>query len=1263
MSGLPHSIGPFRVLGLLGQGGMGVVYRGVHEATGLEAAIKTVLDVDRSGLEGLRREIQALSRMRHPGIVRVLDSGLHEGAPWYAMELLEGKTLRSEMRSLLAAADPVETRTMESSSAPETDVPGSGEAPHRSATLWWSLSLSSGPEPLPSAAPSSGPVASPERPPAAAGLLREALTLVVRLCQPLGFLHGEGIVHRDLKPENILLRAASGERRAASEQQQRAVLAARRSQLAALWPVLVDFGLASRWAVGSGGLLSGTAEGGSREAVDTSFQAAGTMAYMAPEQIRGELLDARADLYSLGCILYELLTGQRPFHETNEGLLARAHLQREPRPPSELVDGVEPALEELTLSLLAKDPRHRLGYADAVAAELQRLGAEPQTQAAGPPPRAYLYRPGFAGRAELLKTLLSWADEGRAHRGAIALVGGESGVGKTRLALELGRRLGSMGSLVLTGGPAPEAGKSEQQTAPLGMLRAPLRAIADRCRSGSPEEARQVLGGRIRLLAAYEPALLDLPDAGAEPEPAAVPAAAARLRLFHALTETFCALAGQGRTVILLDDLQDADELSTSWLEALLGSRRLESSPLLVVGTYRSGEVREDLRRLLGHPGVRRLDVGRIEPEAVETIVGDMLAMYPPPSSFAAFLTRQSEGNPFFVAEYLRTAVEVGLLGRDARGRWQLLDPKVETEGWEGIPLPGSLRELVLRHLSGLGPEARRLAGVASVLGREVDPAWLQALAGVPHEEVLAASQELLIRQVLEDPGTGPLRFAHDKLREIAYDALAARERRRLHRRAAETLEAAAHEPGREPWARLGHHWQRAGAPARARKHYLAAARQAVARYALGEAEQLYRSYLALLRKPTAESVTARNALGHDVLLRRGRSAEAQREHETAIAEARQLGDRTSEAIGLYQLAAVLARTGSTARAREICLESVKHLRSLAAPQALGEALTHLGSIELGLGELEAARSHLREALELNRRTGATNLQGTCIEALGVAAWKQGRLDEAWTLWQQALELQRRSGNRINEGTVLRNLAALASMQGRFGQSRELLLHALAIFREIGALREEAIALSNLGVTAWEMGHHEESNTYYQLALELQRSIGDRRSEGISLNNLAALRGEQGELEAARQLYRQGLVLLREAGDRNFEAMCLRDQATLERRLGTDLTVAETLLHESESIYRRLGNDLERARCQCEMGHVKLVHRDDARPSLVQARRLAGRLPGPLPQELMTALDRLEASIVAAEAGEPLHRGERLQDLPASLRRRLGIGVGPGPAT
>ena len=338
--------------------------------------------------------------------------------------------------------------------------------------------------------------------------ISEVLTVLRRLCLPLAYLHGEGLVHRDLKPVNVLVRPNG-------------------------WPVLVDFGLLSRFT----NKLS-------REVLELGGQIVGSIPYMSPEQIRGELVDARADLYSLGCMLFRLLTGRPPFDapEVNRQLLM--HLYQEPPTLSSLRSETPPELEELVGRLLAKKRKDRLGYADSVARALEELGAEPLVSKDPTPAKTYLYRPEFAGRSQTLDSLEQFiGSRFEARQGGVILLGGESGIGKTSLAMELGRKAVARKARVLLGECLP--GHSQ----PLQPLLPALEAVADHCQHFGKEEAERLLGARGPVLAVYQSSLGGLPGLKRYPQPAKLPARAARLRLFAALTETLAAMAVDTATV------------------------------------------------------------------------------------------------------------------------------------------------------------------------------------------------------------------------------------------------------------------------------------------------------------------------------------------------------------------------------------------------------------------------------------------------------------------------------------------------------------------------------------------------------------------------------------------------------------------------------------------------------------------------------------------------------------------------------------------
>ncbi len=727
-------VGGYRIAEVLGVGGMGVVYRAEHRDTGQQVALKMVSIAEHERLAGIRAEIQTLARLDHPGIVRLLDQGLEGGLPWYAMELLEGQTLSRVLDDLWGPRTGVE-RTASAVTAPApASAPGGEQG--------WSEPQAVAPR------PGLGPVAG--------GRVAEMIRMFRQICLTLSFLHGRGIVHRDLKPSNFFVRRDGT-------------------------VVLMDFGLTSR-ARGSVG----------REALELAGRLVGTPMYTAPEQLSRQATDARADLYALGCMLYEALTGQLPFRSQRQDLLVQQQLHEPPLPPSVLVADLDPRLEALTLRLLSKKARDRIGHADDVARMLAEIGGITEPTPAVSRSYAYLYRPEAHGRDAVIADLERQVDQLERAQGSFVCLAGESGIGKTFVAAEISKRARQRQLRVIGGEctpPTPVTGASGLETGglPLHPWWPLLEAIGDRCRELGREACEQRFGSRLRLLARYVPGLGQLGERDAAPEPADLPAEETQRRLIESLRDLLAAFVRHdGPLLLVLDDLQWADELSLRVL-ASLTPEWLAERGLMVLATYRSDDVGPGLREVIGGPGVRSINLARLDGATVGEIASDMLATGPLPPTLLGFLADHSEGVPFFVAEYLRAAVGEGLLYRQD-AHWTVDGNRLSEAALRALPLPHSIQEIMLHRLAGLGPELGAVVDVAAVIGRQFALELVAGVLGIAPELARERAVELVHRQVFDpapDDEVDQYRFVHDKLRETAYAALSGPRREQLHREVA----------------------------------------------------------------------------------------------------------------------------------------------------------------------------------------------------------------------------------------------------------------------------------------------------------------------------------------------------------------------------------------------------------------------------------------------------------------------------------------------
>ncbi|HVH06227.1 MAG TPA: AAA family ATPase [Myxococcota bacterium] len=444
-----------------------------------------------------------------------------------------------------------------------------------------------------------------------------------------------------------------------------------------------------------------------------------------------------------------------------------------------------------------------------------KTGGTPAAPPAEPAPSAL-----FVGRERTLARLERALDAALAGRGGLVLLAGEPGIGKTRTAEELARKANERGAQVLLG----RCFEGEGAPAFWPWLQV-LRGLAA---ATDPARLRTALGSDAATLAQL------VPELGSVRSDAIAAAAGeqARFRLFDALAATLRRRAQQGPLVLVLDDLHWADEASLRALEFL--AHELRGAALLVVATFRDVEVRRDhpLARLLGalarEPACERIALRGLEEADVGALVAAVLGAEPPPE-LARTVHEMTEGNPFFVSELARLLGEGG--GADAAP--------------SALALPQSVRDAIGRRLDAVSPACNEVLRTAAVLGRAFDTALLARVAERTPGELLDLVGEALGARVLVEQagGLGRFAFAHALVRQTLYEELRAPLRVRLHRRAAEALEAVSAAGEEPPLSEIAHHWFEAAVGGGAEEAIAAAVRAAKRAHALLAYEESARLY------------------------------------------------------------------------------------------------------------------------------------------------------------------------------------------------------------------------------------------------------------------------------------------------------------------------------------------------------------------------------------------------------------------------------------
>ena len=783
--------------------------------------------------------------------------------------------------------------------------------------------------------------------------VERAIDIGIDVCRALEHAHSRAIVHRDLKPANVWL-GDDGTAR------------------------LGDFGLAT--------------DRHSRAAVEGML--VGTVAYLPPEQALGRGSDARSDLYSLGAMLYELLTGEPPFPGEDAVGIIGQHLSAEPVAPSRHRSEIPPALDHLIIELLAKAPDDRPQSAAAARRALQSIAeapaVAPQPDAAENPLEG-LAGGVFVGRERELDEMRAMVEDSLGGQGRLLLLTGDPGIGKTRTAEQLATYARVRGARVHWGRC------HEGEGAP------PYWPFAEAIRSyvaeADPVGLRWQLGSQAAVVAQIVPALAE--RLGDLEDPPPLEPEQARFRLFDAVADFLVGAAAARPMVLVLDDLHWADEPSLLLLRFL--ARRLGGAALLVIGTYRDVELGRHhplagtLAELSSTEESRRIALRGLDADGIASFIEMTAGVDRPPPDLADRIRDQTGGNPFFIGEVVRLMASEGRLGED--------------EARRQVEIPQGVREVVGRRLDRLSAEANATLALGAVCGRSFQIGVLELVSGRPRDELVSEVAEAVDARLVTESGAerGVYSFAHALVRETLQAEVPVARRTVIHRQIGEALETLYAGRRDRHLGELAHHFLEAavmGEVERAVDYGAAAAAQATARLAHEDAAGLYsRSIEALeLADPVDEPTRL------ELLLRLGdsqrcaaRTWEARATFETAASLARELErpeematavlgicmlseagvidehlvallEEALEAIGpedgpmrsqlLGGLAQELYWTDAAGRSDELGLEALEIARRIGDPAALATALIRrqfTGSAGPG-----AAERRLRESDELH---------------------------------------------------------------------------------------------------------------------------------------------------------------------------------------------------------------------------------------------------------------------------------------------------------
>jgi serine/threonine-protein kinase len=946
--------------------------------------------------------------------------------------------------------------------------------------------------------------------------LQTIFDITTGILRALKYAHSKSIVHRDIKPENIVIQEGQVK--------------------------LTDFGLAA--------LVSILAE-------QKSGYIIGTPSYMPPEQILGEGVDHRADLYALGVTLFEMVTGGYvPFEYSDRREILMAQIEDEPPSVKEFAPATPVMLERIIMKLLAKHPDDRYPSADVLLDLIDTMQARQQFN------QRYLKLLGseaslLIGRSEEINRLGEvWAKVRQSNTPRLLVVTGEPGIGKSRLIVQF------LGDCIVDKGFRAIAGRCDELGAPYTPFAEILATIFEQglVRPTTAESQMNRILDQIPGLAS----LLNI-------ERKSPPAEKKQPRVTSGLWKTLSdrvpdnvadnplqtqwqffatilnILVELGPTVLFLDDAAFLDEASATLVRFLTRQAQI---PLLIIAECANQGKAITWLNLFPAEDRDALTLSPLAPASVkqylENLLGGTIS-----DAAAYMLEKRSRGNPFHIAEMSRQLVEAGEIYL-SEGEWRYTPP-TDTGDLSEVLVSPLLLNAFARRLDKLSDKSRMLLALAALIEPSADfdfEVWLALIAGdaqpatvqtAPTAQTTAPAQaaavtqaaaaaqaaleEALQRRLVRDLGNDRFAFRPADVAKALIASLPKDRRLELHRQIAKILMEKDGNP-----ILIGYHYERAGQASEAAHYLEAAGARAIAANAIRQAIDCYKRAAGLV-----ETQSAYIALGN-LYRQQGSWADSIAALQRALELARQSGDDRQQAKILNDLSFTCWLSDQYQEAAQYA-STVLKFKNISNVEA-ATAQSHLGMISWLLGHLKEAEAWCQKAVSLLMSSGDEGRLAGAYNRLGLVYFTKGKFADSRKITNRSLDIRRRLGDHWGEAYCLVNLGQVSAEQGDFEAGMVHFSAARQLFDKIGSNDGVMVVSAEQARALVCRGQPAQALPLIREALQLAEEIGKRSAYGLGDIHLlmAQVHLATNEVEQAMSSVENALKLIEPAGNRKYIA-------------------------------------------------------------------------------------------------------------------------------
>jgi serine/threonine protein kinase/tetratricopeptide (TPR) repeat protein len=1017
-------------------------------------------------------------------------------------------------------------------------------------------------------------------------------SLIMQICDILEFIHLRGLVHCDLKPDNLKITDHIFQ------------------------PKILDFGLAEKI--------------GSKRIKETK----GTLPYMAPEMFKEEPLDARTDLYSLGVILFELVTSKLPFPSDDPVKIVSAHLQEKPASPSEINPNIPSSLNELILRLLEKSPADRPSDAHQVKKMLEKGFSiyRNEGKKTGYPSVQNLISHVYSGPMVGRETESRWLEEhlkkATATEGGFVLISGEQGIGKSLLLHQLKIACQLQGITVM------DTCCQQDQTAayqPLIDICSKVQLyVENQC---SPS----VIQNLKDILHRFKEGSHRSPDES--PEGEASDMAKAVSGLHRSISEVFTEISAVLPLVIMIDDLQWVDVYTLQFLEFC----RCQCKPNKIIWclSFREEPLTQEpfLQTLLTHANAKEktdlIKLSRFDLDGTRNLILSKFPVNQFPSEFSSFVHERTAGNPHFVVEVLKYLLEKNVVSLQDSS-WL-----VDLNGLKKTNIPDSIESVLTENLKRYDAQILDLLGIASVIGKRFSLDMIGELNPFDRgktSEILTmlTDQQMLIRK--DDPVDGEryYEFANQSVQAILYRRLKEKERLLWHKKIGELLERRTEDERDDSVFDIAHHYSEAGENSKAYHFSLLSAEKMEQRYANQEVLAYFDKAIKLTsefpddQKAIENRVRALNKRA-DFCKKVGELNQAEEDYQAVLKLVETSSDLKMQVKVYNNLAEIYRLKHEYSKGISILQKAMQIHEKIDDSVERANTLSYLGLLYWTDSQYQNALDSFHKALDIDQKQEGRSYRASTLNNMGLVYWSLHQYSEALRHFTEALSIYVELDNQEWIARTHNNIGATFLFLGEFPQALDHLLKSLDLNEKLTNQKEAAYNLENIGEVYRKMGDYTNAFKYWERELNLSLEINFTQRAGYAYLNSGISYFDLGNYQKSFEYFQQAKDIAERIEDKELRIQLLINLSRYFAVLN-DYIKSYQVLEEAVQIAHSINDEKSLINIYQIKGH--LARKNGQTEKASELLNQAGEIADKLNAKEDAFLINLELSELCLEKGE-----------------------------